>query len=79
MKCPDLPEKTLLRPDEVAEFFSVDIKTVYNWNDNGILKGIKINGTLRIFRQSIINMIGNSDNTPSNKKAGRRIINKGVA
>lgn len=52
---PDLPNKTLFRPDEVAKFFSVSRSTVYQWVDEGILKACKpAAGSIRIFRSSII-------------------------
>jgi hypothetical protein len=34
---PDLPNKTPLRPDEVASLFSVSHKTVYTWIECGKL------------------------------------------
>jgi len=47
----DLPAKSLLRPDEVAKFWSVSISTIYRWIDLGILPAIKKGGTLRILRE----------------------------
>jgi excisionase family DNA binding protein len=47
----DLPEKTLLRPDEVAAFWSVSVKTIYRWIDMGILEAVKKGGTVRIPRE----------------------------
>ncbi len=53
-----LPDKTLLRPDEVAEFFDLSVKTIYNWVEAGVLKGSNPKGrSLRIFRQSVIDAI----------------------
>jgi len=44
-----LPDKKYLRPDEVAAFWSVSVKTIYRWVDMGIIDGVKIKGgTLRI-------------------------------
>ncbi|MFH2074439.1 MAG: helix-turn-helix domain-containing protein [Pseudomonadota bacterium] len=43
-----LPDKDLLRPDEVAAFWSVSVKTIYRWIDLGILPGVKKGGTVRI-------------------------------
>lgn len=55
---PDLPEKTLLRVDEVARFFGVAPKTVYGWCDMGIVEAINVNGgTLRIFRESVVRLM----------------------
>ncbi len=58
---PDLPQKTLLRVDEVARFFEVSPKTVYNWCDMGLVKACNPNGgTLRIFRESLLEMMERS-------------------
>jgi len=54
----DLPQKTLFRPDEVAEFFDVAKSTVYRWIENGNLLYCRpSNGTIRIFRESIIKLL----------------------
>ena len=47
----DLPAKQLLRPDEVAAFWSVSVKTIYRWIDLGILEGVKKGGTVRVPRE----------------------------
>ena len=49
-----LPEKELLRVDEVAEYFSVTEKTIRLWIDHGHLIAEKIVGIVRIPRESII-------------------------
>lgn len=46
-----LPEKELLRPDEVAKFWSVSVKTIYRWIDLGIIPGVKKGGTVRVPRE----------------------------
>jgi excisionase family DNA binding protein len=81
IKCPDLPDKTLLRPDEVAEFFSVEVRTIYAWCDAGTLESIKINGTMRIYRRSVLKAIQAGDTAlgpqePQEKK--RRVLSKGI-
>jgi excisionase family DNA binding protein len=53
----DLPQKPLLRPDEVAQFLSVSLKTIYRWHRSGILVGTKINRSLRIPRDSVLALI----------------------
>lgn len=54
----DLPDKTLLRVDEVARFFSVSPKTIYVWCDIGALKACKPGGSsLRIFRKSVLELV----------------------
>lgn len=47
-----LPEKSLLRPDEVAAFWSVSVKTIYRWIDLGILDAVKKGGTVRVPREN---------------------------
>jgi len=37
-----LPNKELLRPDEVATYFSVSVKTIYRWIDEGKLEAVKV-------------------------------------
>ncbi len=56
----DLPNKILLRVDEVATFFDVSNRTIYNWIESGILKACNPRGgSLRIFRKSVIDAIEN--------------------
>jgi excisionase family DNA binding protein len=52
-----LPEKELLRPDEVAVYFSVSRKTIYSWVDTGKIDAIKVNGFIRIPREAIEKII----------------------
>jgi len=53
----DLPHKTLLRPDEVAIFLSVSLKTVYRWYRAGLIDGTKVKRSLRIYRDSILKLM----------------------
>jgi excisionase family DNA binding protein len=53
----DLPRKTLLRPDEVALFMSVSLKTVYRWYRAGLVEGAKVQRSLRIYRDSVLKLI----------------------
>ena len=48
----DLPDKKLLRPDEVAAFWRVSVSTIYRWIDLGIVNGEKKGGTIRVTRVS---------------------------
>ena len=58
----DLPRKTLLRPAEVAVFLSVSLKTIYRWYRAGVLNGTKVNGIVRIYRDSVLRLIrGDAD------------------
>jgi excisionase family DNA binding protein len=52
-----LPDKTLLRPDEVAEFLSVSVKTVYRWYHAGVIDGTKFQRSLRIYRESVVRLL----------------------
>ncbi len=56
----DLPDKTLLRPDEVAMFLSVSSKTIYRWYRSGLIRGTKVKRSLRIYRDSILKLVGGS-------------------
>jgi excisionase family DNA binding protein len=53
----DLPDKTLLRPEEVALFLSVSSKTVYRWYRSGVIEGTKVKRSLRIYKDSILRLI----------------------
>ena len=44
----NLPDKELLRPDEVAKFWRVSVKTIYRWIDMGVMPGVKKGGTVRV-------------------------------
>jgi len=49
----ELPNKALLRVDEVADFFGVTRQTVYNWINAGVLGANKIKGVIRIPRAEV--------------------------
>lgn len=61
MEIKDLPEKTLLTPEETARFFSVSKQTIYNWCEAEAIQWCKPNGILRIFRQSAIELLNNKN------------------
>jgi len=48
-----LPNKELLRINEVASYFSVSERTVRLWIKHGYLEGRKIAGTVRVPRESL--------------------------
>jgi excisionase family DNA binding protein len=52
-----LLEKSLLRPDEVAAFMRVCVKTVYRWCEEGKLEGVKIGKMLRFHQKSVIELL----------------------
>ena len=56
---PQISNRILWRPDEVAEFFGVTTRTIYNWYEIGYLEGIKTPRALRIFRRSIVKRLRN--------------------
>ena len=49
-----LPDKSLFRLDEVADYFSVTERTIRLWIDHGHLAGEKIVGSVRVPRESIL-------------------------
>lgn len=52
---PDLPEKSLLRVDEVARFFRVTPRTVYLWIERGKVQSRETpGGGVRIARESLV-------------------------
>lgn len=52
-----LPNKKLLRPDEVADYLSLSPKTIYGWIATGRIEAQKIFGTVRIKREDIEKLI----------------------
>jgi len=48
------PHKELLRPDEVAKYFSVTTRTIRKWCEQGHLGSIKVGKTLRVTRSSVM-------------------------
>ena len=51
----NLPNKELLRVNEVAAYFSVTERTVRLWIEHGDLIAEKIIGTVRIPREAVLN------------------------
>ena len=49
-----LPNKPLLRIDEVAGYIDVSPRTVRNWIKNNQVRYIKVGGTYRIYRDSVV-------------------------
>lgn len=50
----DLPDKALLRPDEVAAYLDVTRKTIYQWISLGKLEAVKLSRIIRIPRESVL-------------------------
>ena len=49
----DLPQKPLLRVDEVATYFDVTERTIYLWIDHGLLEAERYKRAIRVTRNSI--------------------------
>jgi len=64
MEFVDLPRKNLLRPDEVAFFLRVSLKTIYRWYLSGLIAGVKVNKSVRIYRDSLVKLIEGKDSPP---------------
>ncbi|GEM_PF-4338098 len=87
-----IPNRQLLRVEEVADLLVVTKMTIYRWYDEDKLKGIKINGVLRIYRQSVVETIQNGNGKKADHETveeverklkessvkSRRVISKGV-
>jgi len=58
-----IPNKPLLRPDEVANIFQVSQKTVYSWHAEGKLPGVKPGGRCLRFQRSVIVTIISKEST----------------
>mgnify|MGYP000954323501 FL=1 len=52
----DLPNKELLRPDEVAAYYSVKEKTVRGWIATGKLLAVKVVKGWRIHKQDALDL-----------------------
>jgi excisionase family DNA binding protein len=53
-----LPNKALYTPQEVADYFSISVRTVYSWREEGKIKGLKISEkVLRIPRNEVVEII----------------------
>lgn len=88
----ELPNRKYIRPDQVAEYFDVDVRTIYRWcyEEPRKLEYCKPNGVLRILRESAITLEKKTTNIPielekeveakikAASHRGRRIISKGI-
>ena len=54
-----LPNKEFLRPDEVAYYFSLSVKTIYGWIDSGKIEAVNVGpgNTVRISREEVEKMV----------------------
>jgi len=51
---PRLPQKSLFRLDEVADYFGCSVSCIRVWIQHGHLRGEKIVGGMRVSRESIL-------------------------
>ncbi len=49
-----LPDKELLRVDEVASHLNISKSTVYLYIDHGLLEAEKLGGCVRVLRESVV-------------------------
>lgn len=52
-----LPVRKLLTPTEVARYLGVSVKTVYRWCEMGLLESVKLNTSVRIMHDSLIDFL----------------------
>jgi excisionase family DNA binding protein len=54
-----LPKKDLLRPEEVAAYFSMSVKTLYGWIAEGKIEAVRIGPSrvLRITKEAVEKII----------------------
>ncbi len=52
-----LPDKTLLNAREVATFLGVPLRMIYQWQKKGLIRGVKIKSLVRIYRDSVVNLV----------------------
>ena len=57
----DAPNKNLLKPVEVAALLRVSAKTIYRWCDMGLMESVKLNGSVRVLRNSVISFLRKAD------------------
>ena len=53
----DVPNRTFLKPTEVATLLRVSTKTIYRWCDIGLIESVKMNGSVRVLRESVANLL----------------------
>lgn len=59
----DVPNRKLLKPVEVAVFLGVSAKTVYRWCDMGLMESVKLNGSVRVLRASVLDLLRKGDSS----------------
>jgi len=49
----NLPERPYYKPQQIAVFYNVHVRTVYGWISEGKLEAVKVGGSMRIPRQAV--------------------------
>ncbi len=57
----DVPNRKLLKPVEVAGYLGVSAKTIYRWCDMGLIESVKLNGSVRVLRASVVTFLRKGD------------------
>ena len=68
MDYPDLPQKSHLLVAEVARFLGVSEKTVRRWHREGLIKGTRLNRSLRIDRESLVRLLDLNESRDKNSQ-----------
>lgn len=73
----ELPDKPLLRVEEVALFMGVTKRTIYGWYPEK-LQGTNVSGVLRIYRTSVVAMVkintGRQNSTECSSEISDKLI-----
>lgn len=49
----NLPERPYYKPQQIAVYFNVHVRTVYGWISEGKIEAVKVGGSMRIPRQAV--------------------------
>jgi len=71
-----IPNRALLRVDEVSEILQIKQRTVYSWYEADKLKGTNLNGTIRIYRYSVVEIIINGNGKKTNEETIEEVKTK---
>jgi len=73
-----LPDKAHFRPDEIASYFDVHVRTVYRWLEEKQMPCLRLpGGDLRVPRNAVL-QFGRQYRSNGNTGGRRRIISRGV-
>lgn len=71
-----IPNRQLLRVGEVATLLQVTKITIYNWYENEKIHGTKVNGVIRIYRQSVVDLITSGNGKKADEKPKQETAKK---